>query len=140
MSAATPDLCELSPVLAPADRPTVPAVASAPELAARLLAGGQCLVLLGLTHDGDRFRPSDWAERLASAMAQYRPGNRPGKAGRSAAAVRQAQLGYSPLVVPSERAGTRCVIIDPRLCDVEPLAWSFCLNFARDNGLKVETA
>ena len=77
---------------------------------------------------------------LASAMAQYRPGNRPGKAGRSAAAVRQAQLGYSPLVVPSERAGTRCVIIDPRLCDVEPLAWSFCLNFARDNGLKVETA
>jgi len=27
----------------------------------------------GITHDGRTFRPSDWAERLAGVMSQFRP-------------------------------------------------------------------
>lgn len=159
MSAAAPELCEPAAVRAtdrpkagdsspastserptlsqPADSPAPSAVTdlaaqSAPDLAANLLASGHRLILIGVTADGRRFRPSDWAERLASVMAQYRPG----RAAKGAA--RQAHLGYSPLVVPTERAGDKCVIVDPKLRDVEPLAWTFCLNFARDNGLKID--
>ncbi|MEY4695308.1 MAG: hypothetical protein RLZZ95_1757, partial [Pseudomonadota bacterium] len=29
--------------------------------------------ILGLTLDGKTFRPSDWAERLAGVMSQFRP-------------------------------------------------------------------
>ena len=33
----------------------------------------------GVTHSGRTFRPSDWAERLAGVMSQFRPGgNLPG--------------------------------------------------------------
>jgi hypothetical protein len=28
----------------------------------------------GITHEGKTFRPSDWAERLAGVMSQFRPG------------------------------------------------------------------
>lgn len=28
-------------------------------------------VIIGLTRSGKRFRPSDWAERLAGVMAQF---------------------------------------------------------------------
>lgn len=152
MSAAAPEVCE--PVAATPDaRPKEPArsawptpapaaSASSPpdltavsplDLATDLLGAGRLLILLGVTQDGRRFRPSDWAERLASVMSQYRPG----KGGKAAA--RPSHLGYSPLVVPSEQDGDKCVIVDPRLRDVEPLAWTFVLNFARDNGLKTQT-
>ena len=30
--------------------------------------------ILGVTQDGRTFRPSDWAERLAGVMSQFRPG------------------------------------------------------------------
>ena len=34
--------------------------------------------------------------------------------------------------------GVRCVTIDPEVQNIEPLAWEFALNFARDNNLVVE--
>ena len=38
------------------------------------------VVIHGLTREGRTFRPSDWAERLAGVMAQFRPGG-PGARG-----------------------------------------------------------
>ena len=32
------------------------------------------IFILGLTRQGKAFRPSDWAERLAGVMSQFRPG------------------------------------------------------------------
>jgi hypothetical protein len=32
------------------------------------------VVILGVTLEGKTFRPSDWAERLAGVMSQFRPG------------------------------------------------------------------
>ena len=123
MSASAPEVCEVVADLG---------AMSAVDLATELLAAGQRLVIVGVTRDGRRFRPSDWAERLAGVMSQYRPG----KAGKATA--QSSHLGYSPLVVPSEDGGDKCVIVDPRLRQVEPLAWTFALSFARDNGLRVE--
>ena len=85
-------------------------------------------VILGQTAGGRTFRPSDWAERLAGVLAAFRPG----KAGS------QQHLTYSPYVVPSSQRGVKCVIVDPELKNFEPMAYSFVLSFARDNGLVTE--
>ncbi len=50
--------------------------------------------IMGLTSEGRKFRPSDWAERLAGVMSHFRPGgaSHPG-----------AHLSYSPLVYAQHR-------------------------------------
>jgi hypothetical protein len=86
----------------------------------------------GITRDGKAFRPSDWAERLAGAMSSFRPG---GGAGGITAAI-----GYSPYCVPNTLNGVKCVIVNEALRDIEPMAWDFVMNFARDNELQVVDA
>ena len=83
----------------------------------------------GLTLEGRSFRPSDWAERLAGAMSCFRPGG--GMGGIA------AYIGYSPYCVPQVVNGVKCVIVNEALQDIEPMAWDFVMNFARDNQLRV---
>lgn len=84
----------------------------------------------GITRDGRTFRPSDWAERLAGVMSGFRPGG----------ATPGSHLSYSPWCVPTVVNGIKCVVVDGALRDAEPMAWDFCLNFARDNQLQVAEA
>ncbi len=86
----------------------------------------------GVTLQGKDFRPSDWAERLAGAMSCFRPGGAQGGIG--------AYIGYSPYCVPRIIDGVKCVIVSEALKEVEPMAWDFVMNFARDNQLKVAEA
>ena len=87
--------------------------------------------ILGLTHDGKTFRPSDWAERLAGVMSQFRPGG----------AVPGSHLSYSPWCVPTTTMGSvKCVVVHHDLRDHDVMAWDFVMNFARDNGLQVSEA
>ena len=88
------------------------------------------LFIMGMTHAGKTFRPSDWAERLAGVMSQFRPGG----------ACAGSHLSYSPWCVPTVMNGTKCVVINRDLRDYEPMAWDFCLNFAKDNELQVAEA
>jgi len=83
----------------------------------------------GVTLEGRTFRPSDWAERLAGAMSSFRPGGGAGGIG--------AFIGYSPYCVPQVIDGVKCVIVSEALRGIEPMAWDFVMNFARDNHLKV---
>ena len=83
----------------------------------------------GVTLDGCTFRPSDWAERLAGAMSSFRPGGGAGDIG--------AFIGYSPYCVPRQLGGVKCVVVHDALRDIEPMAWDFVMNFARDNELQV---
>ena len=82
----------------------------------------------GITRDGRTFRPSDWAERLAGVMAQFRPGG----AGRPG-----GHIAYSPWCVPTTLDGVKCVVVNRALRDHEPMAWDFVMNFAKDNELQV---
>ena len=83
----------------------------------------------GITLQGRTFRPSDWAERLAGAMSSFRPaGGLGGKA---------AYIGYSPYCVPQVIDGVKCVLVNEALRGIEPMAWDFVMNFARDNQLQV---
>jgi len=86
----------------------------------------------GVTLAGRTFRPSDWAERLAGAMSCFRPGGARGGIG--------AYIGYSPLCVPRVINGIKCVIVNEELKKLEPMAWDFVMNFARDNELQVAEA
>lgn len=86
----------------------------------------------GITSNGRTFRPSDWAERLAGAMSCFRPGGV--KAGIA------AHLGYSPYCVPTSLGDVRCVVVNEALRKIEPMAWDFVMNFARDNDLQVVEA
>ena len=85
------------------------------------------LTILGITQSGRVFRPSDWAERLAGVMSQFRHGGpRPG-----------SHLGYSPWCVPNSVDGVRCVVVHRDLRDYDVMAWDFCMNFAKDNELQI---
>jgi hypothetical protein len=91
----------------------------------------QCYII-GITADGQPFRPSDWSERLAGAMSSFRPGSSIGGAA--------AHIGYSPYCQPRTVEGAKAVLIDEGLRDIEPMAWDFVMDFARDNGLQVRPA
>ena len=80
----------------------------------------------GVTASGKPFRPSDWAERLCGVLAPYRPG---------VAHEQAPPIDFSPYASPVEIDGAKCVRIDERLQQIEPMALTFVLNFARDNDL-----
>jgi hypothetical protein len=78
-------------------------------------------IIRGVTLDGKPFRPSDWAERLCGVMSALGGDHR---------------MQYSPFVHPITAAGVRCVVVDVRLEEVEPMAYRFLLAFAKDNELQ----
>lgn len=83
--------------------------------------------ILGMTSSGRAFRPSDWAERLAGVMSQFRPAGAP--TGR--------HLAYSPWCVPSSVDNVRCVVVHENLRAHNVMAWDFVMGFAEDNELQV---
>lgn len=83
----------------------------------------------GLTQDGKQFRPSDWAERLCGVMACFCPDGGP-----------NAHLQYSPYVRPTMLGGVKSVVVNEELREVQPMAYHFVLNFAKDNNLQVVDA
>lgn len=85
--------------------------------------------ILGITHAGKKFRPGDWPERLSGAMSCFRPDSR-----------RQAHLYYSPFVQPVLVNGIHAVAVDHALREIEPLAYHFVVDFAKDNDLQMVDA
>jgi Protein of unknown function (DUF3579) len=79
-------------------------------------------VIQGITLDGKAFRPRDWAERLCGVMSAFGGDHR---------------MQYSPFVHPITVDGVRCVVVDRRLELIEPMAYRFLVNFAKDNELRV---
>lgn len=80
----------------------------------------------GITSDGRQFRPSDWAERLCGAMSCFRPDS-----------GRHGHLQYSPYVRPTLLNGVRSVVVNESIREIEPLAYHFVIDFAKDNDLQI---
>ncbi len=80
------------------------------------------VVIRGVTRRGHPFRPSDWADRLASIVGHVGRDNR---------------LLYSADVQPVTRAGVRCVVIHQGLAERDARIFRFLLDFARENDLEV---
>ena len=84
--------------------------------------------ILGITSNGKQFRPSDWAERLCGVMSCFNPD---GVSGRN------AHLQFSPYVRPTVMNGVRSVVVNTKLRQLEPMAFNFVVEFAKDNDLQV---
>jgi hypothetical protein len=85
----------------------------------------------GITSDGKQFRPSDWAERLCGVMSCFRPEGSGGP---------NAHLQFSPYVRPTVIGGVKAVVVNEDLRDIEPLAYHFVIDFAKDNDLQIVNA
>ncbi len=79
------------------------------------------IIIKGVTVDGRRFRPSDWAQRLTTAVSTIGPDRR---------------VHFHPKVNMVTIDGVNCVVIDARLEDEEPMVFNFLINFAKSNNLE----
>ncbi len=81
------------------------------------------MVIKGVTRTGRRFRPSDWAERLTTAVGSVGLDRR---------------VRFHPKVHMANIGGVNCVVVEQELASSEPLLWGFLVSFAKDNELLVE--
>lgn len=79
-------------------------------------------VIRDVALDGKPFRSSAWAERMCGVMAAL--GN-------------DQRMRCSPLVRPVTGNGVRCLVLDARLEEMEPMVYRFPVSFAQDNELQV---
>lgn len=79
------------------------------------------IIIKGITKDGKKFRPSDWAERVTGNLSTFK----------------NHRIYYSPLLRPSYQDGSRCVVIDPELQHVNPALFQQILDFANANNLTI---
>lgn len=101
------------------------------ELAQKNKELNQEFFILGITSNGKQFRPSDWAERLCGVMSCFNPDGGGG---------RNAHLQFSPYVRPTVVNGVKSVVVNHKLRQLEPMAFNFVVEFAKDNDLQVVDA
>ena len=80
------------------------------------------ILIMGKTITGERFRPSDWAERLYYTVASY------GKNGR---------VIFNPLVNLKQEDNSKCFVIDVELQNKNPMIYDFLVDFAISNKLEM---
>lgn len=79
-------------------------------------------IIEGFTEDGNKFRPSDWIDRIASMYASYGASHR---------------LVFSDLLHPELYKGKKCLIIDTELEVKNPTMFEYVMHFAKSNRLKM---
>ncbi len=80
------------------------------------------ILIEGVTQEGKKFRPSDWAERMSGKLATFK----------------NSRIKYSPMLQPSvNKKGNQCVILDPSLKQTNPDLYESILNFAQHNQLNI---
>jgi Protein of unknown function (DUF3579) len=80
------------------------------------------IIIVGISTGGETFRPSDWAERLCGCMSLFGEDQR---------------ISYSPYLKPIIASGIKCVVIDRRLEEMSPEAFTFLMAFCKDNELQL---
>ncbi len=87
------------------------------------MGSSEQFIIRSFTKDGQRFRPSDWAQRLASVAGLTDSGGR---------------IRFNPKVRVITIDGANCVLVDVSLERNEPMLLKFLLDFARTNNLVTE--
>ncbi len=88
------------------------------------------IVIKGVTKDGRRFRPSDWAQRLSTAAAAMVP--------TPPQAARKARRPFHPKVNTAIIDGINSVVVEKSLAEEDPRLYKFLINFAKENDLVIE--
>lgn len=79
------------------------------------------IVIEGVTESGEKFRPSDWAERMSGSLST----------------IKNHRIVYSPLLQPAIKGGLKCILLDPALKESNPSLYESILTFANNNKLKI---
>ena len=80
------------------------------------------IIIEGVTADGRKFRPSDWAERMSGALSTFGKDHR---------------MHYSPRLRPISLNGVKCVVVDAALEQTHPEVWRYVMAFATINNLNI---
>jgi hypothetical protein len=79
--------------------------------------------ILGITQKGNKFRPSDWVERIAAVFGSFDASQR---------------LRYHPMLRPARYEGLHCLYVDGKLAVSDPAAYRFVMEFAFSNHLQIK--
>lgn len=82
----------------------------------------QILIIQGITEDGRKFRPSDWAERMSGMLSTFGDDHR---------------IHYSPQLRPISLNGVKSIAIDTSLSESQPGIYNQIMDFARRNALSI---
>jgi len=78
-------------------------------------------IIQGVTQTGEKFRPSDWAERMSDSLSTFH----------------KHRIYYSPLLQPIMHDGYKCVLLDHQLKQSNPKLYQSILDFAHQNKLRI---
>ncbi|MFO7594367.1 MAG: DUF3579 domain-containing protein [Pseudomonadota bacterium] len=82
-----------------------------------------CMVIHSVSEGGNRFRPSDWIERISASVARFGPDRR---------------LRYNTQVHPVMINGEKCLFVSPELERSNPQLYHHIVAFAQTNRLQIE--
>lgn len=80
------------------------------------------ITIKGLTNDGKKFRPSDWAERLTASVATFGRGRR---------------MIFHPSVHMVTIESVSCVVVNSELEQQDPMLFGFLMDFGKGNNLQI---
>lgn len=80
------------------------------------------IIIQSLTREGNRFRPSDWVDRICSSYATF---------------GEDRKLKYSPYLKPEMIDGIRCLSVDMQLKTANPEGFEELMQFAEENQLNI---
>ncbi len=81
------------------------------------------IIIQGITVDGRKFRPSDWAERMSGMMSRFGDDHR---------------IYYSPRLRPVSIEGVKCIALDASLQQTDPGIYQQIMEFAERNHLIIK--
>ena len=96
-------------------------VTPSPDNAATPTCFENKIIIEGVTENGHKFRPSDWADRMCGSLSTFR----------------DRRVHYSPMFYPANIDGNPCVIMDSALKELHPSMFIYALEFAEENQLRV---
>jgi hypothetical protein len=79
------------------------------------------IIIEGITVDGQKFRPSDWVDRLCGMLAVFD----------------QQRVSYSNFLRPMVFQDMNCVAVKKELEKKKPSVFNFIMQFAADNQLQI---
>ena len=79
--------------------------------------------IFGINENGNKFRPSDWIERIASTLGSFDANRR---------------LRYDLSVKPVKYDGQSCLFVADNLAVINPSAYSYVMDFVTSNSLVVK--
>ena len=79
------------------------------------------IVIQGVTESGEKFRPSNWAERMSGKLSTFK----------------NHRIRYSPMLRPIMKEGYHCIMLDEKLKESNPTLYKSIMDFAEKHELKI---